>query len=143
MMEKDAVTGLPIHPGAVLKEELLKRGISQRKFCDLLQVPYTRMNEILNGKRPVTASFALMVQAAINLDPELLTTLQLRYNLTLASQKPALKKRLEEIRRSSALLAQEKKSKEKNSKLIIHNSELKGVGNDGTIDDEKRKEKKC
>ena len=111
MMEKDAVSRLPIHPGAVLKEELLKRGISQRKFCDLLQVPYTRMNEILNGKRPVTASFALMVQAAINLDPELLTTLQLRYNLTLAPQKPALKKRLEEIRRASALLAQEKKSR--------------------------------
>ena len=100
MMEKGAVTGLPIHPGAVLKEELLKRGISQRQFSDWLQVPYTRMNEILNGKRPVTASFALMVQAAIGLDSELLTTLQLRYNLALAPKKPALKKRLEEIKRA-------------------------------------------
>ena len=115
-MEKDAVTGLPIHPGAVLKEELLKRGISQRQFSDLLQVPYTRMNEILNGKRPVTASFALMVQAAIGLDSEYLTTLQLRYNLTLAPQKPALKKRLEEIRMASALLAQEKKGRREEKK---------------------------
>ena len=106
-MEKDAVTGLPIHPGAVLKE---------RQFSDLLQVPYTRMNEILNGKRPVTASFALMVQAAIGLDSEYLTTLQLRYNLTLAPQKPALKKRLEEIRMASALLAQEKKGRREEKK---------------------------
>ena len=41
-----------------------------------------------------------MVQAAIGLDSEYLTTLQLRYNLTLAPKKAALKKRLEEIKRA-------------------------------------------
>jgi plasmid maintenance system antidote protein VapI len=41
-----------------------------------------------------------MVQAAIGLDPELLTTLQLRYNLTLATRKPEFRKRLKEIRRA-------------------------------------------
>ena len=42
------------HPGDVLKEELEVRGISQKKFAEALSLPYTQLNEILNGKRPVT-----------------------------------------------------------------------------------------
>ena len=53
------------HPGDVLKEELAARGISQKKFSEVLNVPYTQLNEILNGKRPVTTDFALMVEAAL------------------------------------------------------------------------------
>lgn len=52
------------HPGDVLKEELEARGISQKKFSEVLSVPYTQLNEILNGKRPVTTDFALMMEAA-------------------------------------------------------------------------------
>ena len=37
------------HPGDVLKEELEARGISQKKFSEVLNVPYTQLNEILNG----------------------------------------------------------------------------------------------
>ena len=35
------------HPGDVLKEELEARGISQKKFSEVLSVPYTQLNEIL------------------------------------------------------------------------------------------------
>ena len=34
------------HPGEVLKEELEARGMSQKKFSELLNVPYTQLNEI-------------------------------------------------------------------------------------------------
>ena len=60
------------HPGEVLKEELEARGMSQKKFSELLNVPYTQLNEILNGKRPVTTDFALMMEAALGINPELL-----------------------------------------------------------------------
>ena len=46
------------HPGDVLKEELEARGISQKKFSEVLSIPYTQLNEILNGKRPVTTDLA-------------------------------------------------------------------------------------
>jgi plasmid maintenance system antidote protein VapI len=36
------------HPGDVLKEELEARGISQKKFSEVLSIPYTQLNEILN-----------------------------------------------------------------------------------------------
>ena len=56
---------IPTHPGDVVKEEIESRGISQKKFAELLSVPYTQLNEILNGKRPVSSDFALMVEAAL------------------------------------------------------------------------------
>jgi len=55
------------HPGDVLKEELESRGITQKKFSEVLSIPYTQLNEILNGKRPVTTDFALMVEAALDI----------------------------------------------------------------------------
>ena len=69
------------HPGDVLKEELEARGISQKRFSEILNVPYTQLNEILNGKRPVSTDFALMVEAALGINPELLINMQARYNL--------------------------------------------------------------
>ena len=55
--------------------------ILQKKFSELLNVPYTQLNEILNGKRPVTTDFALMMEAALGINPELLINMQSRYNM--------------------------------------------------------------
>ena len=58
----------PTHPGEVLKDELEERGISQRKFAESIGMGYSVLNEILNGKRPVTTNSALMfVPASIML----------------------------------------------------------------------------
>ena len=93
---------IPIHPGDVLKEELEARGITQRSFSELLLVPYTQLNEILNGKRPVTTDFALMIEAALGINPELLINMQARYNMAIAKQKKPLLTKLLNIRRNCA-----------------------------------------
>ncbi len=90
------------HPGDVLKEELEARGISQKKFSELISVPYTQLNEILNGKRPVTTDFALMMEAALGINPEMLTNMQMRYNMSVARQKKSLLDRLVDIKRACA-----------------------------------------
>ena len=92
------------HPGDVLKEELEARGISQKKFSEVLNVPYTQLNEILNGKRPVTTDFALMVEAALGITPELLINMQTRYNMSVAIQKKTLLAKLMDIRRACAAI---------------------------------------
>lgn len=56
----------PTHPGEVLKDELEERGISQRKFAESIGMGYSVLNEILNGKRPVTTNSALMFEAALD-----------------------------------------------------------------------------
>ena len=86
---------LTTHPyGDVLKEELEARGISQKKFSELINVPYTQLNEILNGKRPVTTDFALMMEAALGINPELLINMQSRYNMSVATTETLLEKLL-------------------------------------------------
>ena len=89
------------HPGEVLKEELEARGISQKKFSE---VPYTQLNEILNAKRPVTTDFALMMEAALGINPELLINMQARYNMSIAVQKKSLITKLLDIRRACAAM---------------------------------------
>lgn len=93
------VNRLPTHPGDVLKEEIKSRGISQKKFAKLVGVPYTQLNEILNGKRPVSTDFALMMEVALGITPELLINIQNRYNMALARRKPALHTQLLNIRK--------------------------------------------
>ena len=45
----------PIHPGEILKDELESRGMSQRKLRLLpVSISYSVLNEVINGKRPVT-----------------------------------------------------------------------------------------
>lgn len=92
------------HPGDVLKEELEARGITQKRFSELLNVPYTQLNEILNGKRPVTTDFALMVEAALGINPELLINMQSRYNMSVAKQKKPLMAKLSAIKKACAAI---------------------------------------
>ncbi len=55
----ELIPSKPIHPGEMLKDELQARGISQRKFAELIGVSYSVLNEVLNGKRPITTEYAL------------------------------------------------------------------------------------
>ncbi|MEO7841575.1 MAG: HigA family addiction module antitoxin, partial [Anaerolineales bacterium] len=51
---------IPTHPGEMLLEEFLTpMGISQKDLADNIEVPYQRINEIVNGRRGITPSTAL------------------------------------------------------------------------------------
>lgn len=97
-------TRIPTHSGDVLKEELESRGISQKQFASCLGISYTMLNEILNCKRPVSTDFALMVEAALGINPELLVNMQERYNLAKAKTEQNLSLRLMKIRKTCAAL---------------------------------------
>ena len=55
----------PIHPGEVLKDEIEYRGISQRKLAEQIGISYKVINDILNGRRPITTNTALLLEAAL------------------------------------------------------------------------------
>lgn len=97
-------TRIPTHPGDVLKEELESRGISPKQFASCLGISYTMLNEILNCKRPVSTDFALMVEAALGINPELLVNMQERYNLAKAKTEKNLSLRLMKIRKTCVAL---------------------------------------
>lgn len=72
----------PIHPGEVLQEDFLDGfGITQHKLAVALGVPPRRINEIVHGKRRITADTALRLGRYFGVDPQFWINLQARYDL--------------------------------------------------------------
>ena len=94
----------PTHPGEVLKDELEERGISQRKFAESISMEYSVLNEILNGKRPITTTSALMFETALDIPADSLLKLQIKYNMHTARKDNALVEKLKQIRKVAAIL---------------------------------------
>ncbi len=77
----------PIHPGEILSEDFMKpRGLSQNALARALNVPPRRINEIVQGKRGITADTALRLARCFGTTAELWTGLQADYDLRLARQ---------------------------------------------------------
>ena len=94
----------PTHPGQVLKDEIEYRGISQKKLAAAMNVPYTYLNEILNGKRPVNTEFALLIEATLDLQAEPLLKMQSRYNMLVTKRNSKFMEKLSKIRKVAAVL---------------------------------------
>ena len=74
----------PIHPGEVLLEEFLEpMGLSQNKIANDIGVPPRRINEIVLGKRRVTADTALRLARYFKMSPDFWLGLQMDYDLDL------------------------------------------------------------
>jgi addiction module HigA family antidote len=72
----------PIHPGEILLEEFLKpMGLSQNKIALAIGVPARRINEIVLGKRRITADTALRLGLYFNMSPQFWLGLQMDYDL--------------------------------------------------------------
>ncbi len=72
----------PIHPGEILLEEFLNpMGISQYKIAKDISVPPRRINEIVHGKRSITADTALRLGRYFKISPRFWLNLQVRFDL--------------------------------------------------------------
>jgi addiction module HigA family antidote len=76
-------------------EFLIPLGLTQRKLSDGINVPYQRINELINGKRGVTPSTALRLAKFFGTTPGFWMNLQLRWDLYRAQQKET--RQLEQI----------------------------------------------
>ena len=78
----------PVHPGEILIEEFLKPlGISQYKLAKDISVPPRRINEIVQGKRSITADTALRLSRYFGLSERFWLNLQSRYDLEVEKDK--------------------------------------------------------
>ena len=92
------------HPGSILKDEIEYRGITQQKIARQMGVPYSALNEILNGHRPLTEKTALLFEAVLGIDAEPLLALQTEYNLRSIRKDKTFMDRLSELRKIAAAL---------------------------------------
>jgi addiction module HigA family antidote len=80
----------PVHPGEILWEEFMKPlKISQNRLGRELRVPPRRINEIIHGKRAVTADTALRLSRFFGTTAEFWLGLQADYDLDVARDKSA------------------------------------------------------
>ena len=80
----------PVHPGEILLEEFMKPlGLSQNRLGRDLGVPPRRINEIVHGKRSVTADTALRLSRYFGTSAEFWLGLQAYYDLDAASDRLA------------------------------------------------------
>ncbi|MFN3597077.1 MAG: HigA family addiction module antitoxin [Rubricoccaceae bacterium] len=76
----------PVHPGEILAEEFLgPLGLSQNKAALAMRVPARRINEIVHGKRSVTADTALRLARYLGMSAALWMSLQAHYDLQIAT----------------------------------------------------------
>ena len=84
----------PIHPGEVLMEEFLKpMGITQYRLAKDIHVAALRINEIVHGKRSVSADTALRLARYFGVSPQFWLNLQGSYDLE--TQKDRIGSRLD------------------------------------------------
>src|SRR6266481_5695625 len=84
----------PIHPGEILLEEFLKpMNISQYRLAKDISVPARRINEIVQGKRAISADTALRLSRYFGLSERFWMNLQTRYDLEV--EKDRLQDRLD------------------------------------------------
>jgi addiction module HigA family antidote len=84
----------PNHPGEILRQEFLApQGMSAHALSLAIHVPATRVNDIVNGKRGVTADTALWLARYFGNSPEFWLNLQAAHDLHLAEREAAASRR--------------------------------------------------
>lgn len=77
----------PIHPGEILEEEFMRPlGLSANALAKALDVPVTRVSEIVRGRRGITADTALRFARLFGTSAELWLGLQTEYDLRAAAR---------------------------------------------------------
>ena len=76
-----------IHPGEILLEEFMKpMGISARQLAADIDVSPSRISEVVNGHRPITADTALRLGLFFNMEPRFWINLQTEYDMRVATR---------------------------------------------------------
>lgn len=94
-----------IHPGEILLEEFMRpMGITARQLAADLDVPPSRISEIVNRRRPITADTALRLGLFFQMEARFWMNLQAEYDLrtTERREKEKLEARVRVFRREAA-----------------------------------------
>lgn len=87
----DAPTMAPIHPGEILRVEYLEPlGVTQHRIAVAIGVPPRRINEIVHGKRGITADTALRLARYFGTSERFWLNLQSRYQLEIERDRLAV-----------------------------------------------------
>ena len=96
---------IEIHPGEILLEEFIKpMGLTSARLAADLDVPTSRISEIVNGHRPITVDTAMRLAVFFNMEARFWLNLQAEYDIRTAetSLLPEIKDRIRPFKLQSA-----------------------------------------
>ena len=73
-----------VHPGAILREELVELGVTPAAFARQIDVPANRISQIIAGKRSITGDTALRFGHWFGVEPQFWMNLQTQFDLVTA-----------------------------------------------------------
>lgn len=89
---KRIFTDVALHPGEVLADEITAREIKQKDFAKRIKLLAPHFNDLLKGKRHISARIALKLEKELGIEADYWLRLQISYDLIVA--KKAMKKEL-------------------------------------------------
>lgn len=104
MIANNLTPYIPTHPGEVIKDEIEARGITQRQLSEVTGIAYSVVNEVLNGKRPVTVEYALLIAKALDLEANIFIRMQAEYDLQITKRDQTFIRRLTAVRKIASVL---------------------------------------
>ncbi len=81
MAQKDLIPFKASHPGSLVKDELDYRGVKQKDFAHDIDMQPSMLNEIIKGKRAITAQIALILEKALGINADYWLRHQSQYDL--------------------------------------------------------------
>jgi len=92
----------PIHPGELLRDELIEIGVSLNELGRALRVPMNRISAVVNGKRAITVDTAMRLARYFGTSPRYWLNLQNLYDLEVAGRETGLRIEREVLPRTAA-----------------------------------------
>ena len=84
MTTKKVVPSFATHPGTILADEIEANNFSQIDFANLIDIKRSRLNEIIKGKRPITADLAILLEKALEIPADYWMKFQSQYEIDCA-----------------------------------------------------------
>ena len=91
----DLVPARAVHPGELLREALKNRRFTQKFFAEKTKILPSQLNEVINGKRGISAEMALKIGPALNMDAIIWARAQMIYEFDLARIKQKNEKQIQ------------------------------------------------
>ncbi len=76
-----------VHPGEILRDELVEMDVSPTEFARQINVPPNRVSQIIAGKRSITGDTALRFGHWFGMDPQFWLNLQSQFDLAAADRR--------------------------------------------------------
>ena len=81
---KEIFSDILFHPGELLGEELQARDLSQKEFAEVVGLRPSHLNELIKGKRNISALLALKIEKSLGIDADIWMRIQVQFDLDIA-----------------------------------------------------------